>query len=203
MNSILSGYLSCVYTTVDNVILETSGEYILLSYFDVEDKILVSNDFTRITLRSRLLDSPYECEDSDICIDSYVMQIINYCTHNNIYSLCDDEVDDAVESEHLDFCKFDVDRITSDLSVVVISKLMYENSLIGYRFRLNNGCLDISIDKGKELGIVPYKIGKRVQLSAINGVLASNYECKNKVLFPDISNDDTLCKKLLESVLSQ
>lgn len=190
MNSILSGYLSCVYTTVDNVILETSGEYILLSYFDVEDKILVSNDFTRITLRSSLLDSPYEC------IDSYVMQIINYCTHNNI---CDDEV----ESEHLDFCKFDVDRITSDLSVVVISKLMYENSLIGYRFRLNNGCLDISIDKGKELGIVPYKIGKRVQLSAINGVLASNYECKNKVLFPDISNDDTLCKKLLESVLSQ
>lgn len=117
-----------------------------------------------------------------------------------------DEVDESItyaNERKLNFSRMNIGNVTSDLSFIVLSKLMYNGTLQGYRFRLNNGCLDISVDKGRELGIVPYKISKRVNLKEINGVFASNYECTHRVLFPDISNDDKLCRTLLQTLLSQ
>lgn len=121
-------------------------------------------------------------------------------------SIESDEVDESItyaNERKLNFSRMNIGNVTSDLSFIVLSKLMYNGTLQGYRFRLNNGCLDISVDKGRELGIVPYKISKRVNLKEINGVFASNYECTHRVLFPDISNDDKLCRTLLQTLLSQ
>lgn len=64
---------------------------------------------------------------------------------------------------------------------------------------------DISYRIGKDTDIVKrvfIHYGGSKPLTATNRVLASKYECGYKVLFPDISNDDDLCKRLLEALLS-
>lgn len=213
MVNFLKEFLMDAYTTMDNVVLESDvdNNCISLSYLNFNDIIRVSCDEDDVILISDFYQKKYTCGDSDVCIDAYVVNIINAYQHSTRTTqssektqgdLYEDEIDDTIQDDEPNFSRLNIDRITSDLSTVVISKLVYEDNLIGYRFRLNNGCLDISIEKGKELGIVPYKIGKRVPLSATNGVLASKYECNHKVLFPDISNDDELCRKLLEALLS-
>lgn len=206
----LNDYILGIFTTLDNVDLEYDIEHscLYLRYKDLKDTIRVTGNGTDVLLTSECYPKSYSCSYLDFCINDYIEQIIT--AHDNSGSksfkvqsdLSDDEIDDTSSDSGNNFARLNIDRITSDLSTVVISKLVFEDNLIGYRFRLNNGCLDISIEKGKELGIVPYKIGKRVPLTAINGVLASKYECNNKVLFPDISNDDELCRRLLEVVLS-
>lgn len=217
MDGILEDFLSNAYVTIDNVEItpDIVNNKIELVNPDFRDIIRVSCDEDNIVLVSDLYGNEYTCGDSDFCIDAYVLAIVSaYTREINKRSqtqsqevkvpldLCEDEIDEKVEGDEHNFSRLNIDKIVSDLSVVVISKLVFEDNLIGYRFRLNNGCLDISIEKGKELGIVPYKIGKRVPLTAINGVLASKYECNNKVLFPDISSDDEICNKLLKALLS-
>lgn len=121
---------------------------------------------------------------------------------NSETDLLEDEVDEHTSNSSPAYETADIQRITSDLSKVVVSKLMCNDTLVGYRFRTNNGCLDISIEMGTHLGIVPYKICKRVNLQEVDGVLVSNFEKKNHVLFPDISNNEELCRKMLKAVLS-
>lgn len=217
MDGILEDFLSNAYVTIANAEItpDIVNNKIELVMPDFRDIIRVSCDEDNIVLVSDLYGKEYTCGDSDFCIDAYVLAIVSaYTREINKRSqtqsqevkvpldLCEDEIDEEVEGAEHNFSRLNIDKIVSDLSVVVISKLVFEDNLIGYRFRLNNGCLDISIEKGKELGIVPYKIGKRVPLTAINGVLASKYECNNKVLFPDISSDDELCNSLLKALLS-
>ena len=140
-----------------------------------------------------------------MCIDDFLLDI----KAKSIPSVPEQTVDGFESDEVIDndsnprgYNRYEVDRITSDMSSVVLSKLVCGDEIIGYRFRLNNGCLDISRVKGEELGITPYKVGRRIDLKLINGIYASNFECKNKIFFPDISSDDVLCKKLIQAVLS-
>lgn len=217
MDGILEDFLSNAYVTIDNAeitpnIVNNKIELVTPDFMDI---IRVSCNEDSIVLVPNTYGEEYTCGFSDFCIDACVLAVVGaYTREANKRSqnqpqevkvpldLCEDEIDEKVEGDEHNFSRLNIDKIVSDLSVVVISKLVFEDKLIGYRFRLNNGCLDISIEKGKELGIVPYKIGKRVPLTAINGVLASKYECNNKVLFPDISSDYDLCDRLLKALLS-
>lgn len=218
---VLKEFLSEAYSTLDGVtvVSDLETDSLLLETSEFEDIIRVSKVNDIMSLTSDYYGKEYICGDSDYCIDAYVMSIlgayrramncaksteteVEQPSQRKQQDLCADEIDEVTSEEEHSFSRLNIENIVSDLSVVVISKLVFEDSLIGYRFRLNNGCLDISIEKGKELGIVPYKIGKRVQLQAVNGVLASKYEVNNKVLFPDISSDSELCATLLKELLS-
>ena len=181
-----------------------------LKFEDFEDTLKASCSNKLITLVSDYSGEIGNFTSKDYMIDSYVESILSsrhtfdFSNSSMVSDLSADEDDEVSDNDgqSASFSRLNIEHITSDLSVVVLSKLIYNNVLMGYRFRLNNGCLDISIDKGRELGIVPYKVCKRVQLTVTNGVYASKYECTNRVLFPDISNDDELCRRLLEVVLS-
>lgn len=203
--SLVKKFINESYTTIDGVELlkDTNNETIkiigesLSSVLNVDENYDSAEDIV-IEVNDKKFIRFYD----DNCLDSIIFSLIS----NKSDLIIEDEEDEIEEDENEDnefsFSRIGIDRITSDLSFAVISKLIFNETLIGYRFRLKNGCLDISVEKGKELGIVPYKIGKRVTLTQINGVYASNYECKNKVLFPDISGDDELCRELLQIVLS-
>ena len=181
-----------------------------LKFEDFEDTLKASCSNKLITLVSDYSGEIGNFTSKDYMIDNYVESILSsrhtfdFSNSSMISDLSADEDDEVSDNDgqSASFSRLNIEHITSDLSVVVLSKLIYNNVLMGYRFRLNNGCLDISIDKGRELGIVPYKVCKRVQLTVTNGVYASKYECTHRVLFPDISNDDELCRRLLEVVLS-
>lgn len=213
MDEDLKEFCTQAYTTLEGAVLtgDADNHCIELVYRSFKDYIRVSYGEDNIILVSDYYPKEFNCGNADYCVDAYIMSIIRSykkCSLSNTVQstlendLCDDEIDDTFVEDKHKFSALNIDKITSDLSTIVVSKLVFEENLIGYRFRLNNGCLDISIEKGKDLGIVPYKIGKRVQLSSTNGVLVSKYECNNKVLFPDISNDDELCRKLLQALLS-
>lgn len=181
-----------------------------LRFEDFEDTLKASCSNKLITLVSEYSGEIGNFTSKDYMIGNYVESILSsrhtfdFSNSSMVSDLSADEDDEVSgnDGQSVSFSRLNIEHITSDLSVVVLSKLIYNNVLMGYRFRLNNGCLDISIDKGRELGIVPYKVCKRVQLTVTNGVYASKYECTHRVLFPDISNDDELCRRLLEVVLS-
>lgn len=205
----LNECLNSCYTNFNEVSLEATldnGFAVYDNNYTYLDELKFSIDLSNeIIVHSNNSGIDMLFNDKDYCLDSILVNLglvdLSSTQSFKSYDASMDEESDSDSTSDV-FLRARLDNIVSDLSTVVVSKLMYDNNLIGYRFRLNNGCLDISIDKGNELGIVPYKVGKRVNLKAINGVLASNYECTNKVLFPDISNNDDLCRRLLEVVLS-
>ena len=212
MDDELMGFLLMIDTDIEGVHLsgDINNMLINLEYYGIKDILHVNytNNEKELCLRSAYCNITYFCSVDDGSIDDFIYELIEkYNSSSDLQSfstLIDDEEDvNTGEEQQSMFSVMHIEDIVSDLSVVVLSKLVYEDTLIGYRFRLNNGCLDISVDKGRELGIVPYKLGKRVRLSEVNGVYASNYECTHKTLFPDISSDDDLCRKLFEIVLSQ
>jgi len=209
---VLVDFVLSADTSIAGVILtgDIGNMCINLKCEDFEDTLKASCTDKVITLVSEYSGEIGNFTSKDYMIDNYVENILcsrhtfDFSNSSMVFDLSADEDDEVRGSndKSASFSKLNIELITSDLSVVVLSKLVYNNELMGYRFRLNNGCLDISIDKGRELGIVPYKVCKRVQLTVTNGVYASKYECTHRVLFPDISNDDELCRRLLEIVLS-
>lgn len=203
MDDILKNFLLNAYTTIDDVYLTSDVENscLMLKFRGFRDCIRVSLVDDNIVVSSDYYGDEYTCGDSDLCLDVYLTAILaSVRAEGN--SLSDDELEDSSE-EDTDFVKAAIDDIVSDTSTVVLSKLMFDGKIIGYRFRLRKGCVDISLEKGRELGIVPYKIGKHINLIDKGGVFASKYECTNKVLFPDISYNDKLCRELLEVLLSK
>lgn len=209
---ILVDFILSADTSIAGVTLtgDIGNMCINLKFEDFEDTLKASCSNKLITLVSDYSGEIGNFTSKDYMIDNYVESILSsrhtfdFSNSSMISDLSADEDDEVSDNDgqSASFSRLNIEHITSDLSVVVLSKLIYNNVLMGYRFRLNNGCLDISIDKGRELGIVPYKVCKRVQLTVTNGVYASKYECTHRVLFPDISNDDELCRRLLEVVLS-
>lgn len=209
---ILVDFILSADTSISGVTLtgDIGNMCINLKFEDFEDILKASCSNKLITLVSEYSGEIGNFTSKDYMIDNYVEGILSsrhtfdFSNSSMVSDLSADEDDEVSgnDGQSVSFSRLNIEHITSDLSVVVLSKLIYNNVLMGYRFRLNNGCLDISIDKGRELGIVPYKVCKRVQLTVTNGVYASKYECTHRVLFPDISNDDELCRRLLEVVLS-
>lgn len=212
-NRIVREFISNVYTTIEGVELEPDLENKKIKFetCNFSSDLMVSLDgaLSELVIKSEFYDctSNYPIPFGCICIDDFVsgyLEAIDFFApepEEEWEWFIGDEDDDYIE-EDCSYSKFSIEEISSDLSVVTVSKLMFDDTLIGYRFWLTNGCADISIDKGRELGFAPYKISKIVKLKEKNGLLVSDYECDAKVLFPDVSDDDALCKKLFGIILS-
>ena len=138
----------------------------------------------------------YDNETFDLNNDLYILE-------NDISSLSDiaKNLEDKLFNLNSGDYLIDVTYISLDMSSVEVFKLVSVDDLVGYRFKLNRGYLDISAERGMALGLSPYRVIKEIQLKEHDGLLVTDYEIENNCLVKDVSDNTGICNDLVKNLL--
>lgn len=89
------------------------------------------------------------------------------------------------------------DVLSSDSRIKDIVALRCDGKTIAVGFILTTGRVDMTVSKLKELGFPQYRIAKKLELECRNGMFLSPSEIRNNCMFPDISENDNICRQVL------
>lgn len=121
----------------------------------------------------------------------------------------DDEVNEfAAQIEN----PFEIEDLTlsdeetdfGDLKVDFIKALILNDDIIGYRIRTNKGQFDLSLKAAREHGLYNYRVTKGITVRKYEdyGKYMSESEYANKMIVPDISDNDELCSQIITILLT-
>lgn len=111
------------------------------------------------------------------------------------------QIDDPFE-EDLSIVDDEIDF--GDLTVEYIKALVLNDDIIGYRIRTNKGLFDISLRAARDNGLYNYRVTKGIVVKKYEdyGKYMSESEYANKMIVPDISDNDELCKQIISILLT-
>ena len=91
-----------------------------------------------------------------------------------------------------------------DLKVDFIKALILNDDIIGYRIRTNKGQFDLSLKAAREHGLYNYRVIKGIKVRKYDdyGKYMSESEYANKMIVPDISDNDELCDQIITILLT-
>ena len=86
-----------------------------------------------------------------------------------------------------------------DLKVDFIKALILDDDIIGYRIRTNKGQFDLSLKAAREHGLYNYRVTNGIIVRKYDdyGKYMSESEYANKMIVPDISDNDELCDQTI------
>ena len=90
------------------------------------------------------------------------------------------------------------DGITSIRTVA----LKHEGKVIAFRFKTDKGSFDMSKETAIQYGLGGFKSEKYIALKSVNGILMSESEMKKNVFIPDVSDNESDCRKLISAIFS-
>lgn len=128
-----------------------------------------------------MIDDPFKDDE----VNEYAAQIENPFELEDL-TLSDDETD------------------FGDLKVDFIKALILDDDIIGYRIRTNKGQFDLSLKAAREHGLYNYRVTKGIIVRKYDdyGKYMSESEYANKMIVPDISDNDELCDQIITILLT-
>ena len=128
-----------------------------------------------------MIDDPFKDDE----VNEYAAQIENPFELEDL-TLSDDETD------------------FGDLKVDFIKALILNDDIIGYRIRTNKGQFDLSLKAAREHGLYNYRVLKGITVRKYDdyGKYMSESEYANKMIVPDISDNDELCDQIITILLT-
>ena len=128
-----------------------------------------------------MIDDPFKDDE----VNEYAAQIENPFELEDL-TLSDDETD------------------FGDLKVDFIKALILDDDIIGYRIRTNKGQFDLSLKAAREHGLYNYRVTKGIRVRKYDdyGKYMSESEYANKMIMPDISDNDELCDQISTILLT-
>lgn len=128
-----------------------------------------------------MIDDPFKDDE----VNEYAAQIENPFELEDL-TLSDDETD------------------FGDLKVDFIKALILDDDIIGYRIRTNKGQFDLSLKAAREHGLYNYRVTKGIRVRKYDdyGKYMSESEYANKMIVPDISDNDELCDQIITILLT-
>ena len=128
-----------------------------------------------------MIDDPFKDDE----VNEYAAQIENPFELEDL-TLSDDETD------------------FGDLKVDFIKALILDDDIIGYRIRTNKGQFDLSSKAAREHGLYNYRVTKGIRVRKYDdyGKYMSESEYANKMIVPDISDNDELCDQIITILLT-
>ena len=113
------------------------------------------------------------------------------------------QIDNPFEVEDLSMS--DEENDFGDLKVDFIKALILNDDIIGYRIRTNKGLFDLSLKAAREHGLYNYRVTKGIPVRKYEdyGKYMSESEYANKMIVPDISDNDELCNQIITILLTE